>query len=1122
MCICVFSIDAQQYSFESFGENEGLEHPFIQCVVEDSIGYVWIGTTEGLFRFDGLYFDAFKQNLNDTLSISDNNIRTIYVDPDKSSLWIGTNFGGISRLNLYNYEFEHIQREKGVLYKNGIGAINAIYRHNTWLFIGTKDNGLQVYDTNERQFIDLLLDDGNGAYSVYDIINFNQVLTIATNKGLYEYKLSKVNGGNYNLERAPYCKCVNRINSLSVESDSTLLICFSKKLVRHYVYSNKEDILSRDYDSSRLLTNHIVDANGDIWLGTYGDGLLQISKDGQLQNQFKAKEKVGSIANNWVSSFCFSNTQSLLWIGTKDGLSVLDYKNSKFKKFRVNEQNGQLADDVFFLFKDSDKRYWRWSFNGLFVHKENEEPRKFVASDGESFDNDTINCGYEDENKGLWLGTHNGILKLDLTNDSYKRYAFTGEEGLNYNSITDIIRNNENIWIITFGGLIQYDLQTGTYQKYPFPASFRSHNRVKTSIGKFDGSNNLWIGDKNGYLISFNIVEKQFERFSTVLNNGIKNTRYNAVLGLYIKNNNNIWLATFGSGLLNFNRQTKKITQVSSNELLNTNVYSIYKDKNDFFWMNTNAKILRYSSKDNSILSYGRSEGTLCREFNERSHYAAKDGSILMGGFGGFVEFKPDSFHYNNKRPSVEVSSYFVENDHDMIGGQVYYNLEFIEGDSLVISTSHDNITFNASVLNFQSPEKNMVAWRLEGYEEKWDTLMAYNPKLYTALPEGEYTLRIKGCNNDQLWNDEGDSIRLIVKPTFFQSKLFKGLFIIMGIGLILLFYKMRTRYLRLQKAQLEKIILTRTKQLQQSNHDLEESKEEVLAQKRELERHRYYLEDLVRERTLDLQYAKERAIEADRLKTAFLANLSHEIRTPMNSIVGFSTLLASDLYDLAERKEYAKIVQNSSDSLLVLINDIIDISRIETGQVQLVKSNFEVKEHCTTVFKSLAFNKVKGVEYLLDLDGINEQDFMYSDPERLKQILNNLISNAIKFTKKGHVLLTVQSGTNALKKIIKRNSEVLPQNLYLFTIEDTGIGIDPEHHENIFSPFRKVDDGPDIHGGIGLGLSIVKQLVEMLGGEIWVESQLNVGTTFYFYIPKQGREEQIKKVNHTLIDLKN
>jgi len=486
----------------------------------------------------------------------------------------------------------------------------------------------------------------------------------------------------------------------------------------------------------------------------------------------------------------------------------------------------------------------------------------------------------------------------------------------------------------------------------------------------------------------------------------------------------------------------------------------------------------------------------------------------LMGGFGGFVEFNPHRFHYNERIPAVEVSSYFVENDHDMIGGQVYYNLDFVEGDSLEIRTDHGSITFNSSVLNFQNPEKNMVAWKLEGHDAEWDTLMAYDSKSYTSLPEGKYTLRIKGCNNDQLWNNDGDSIYLVVKPTFWDSNVSKALFLILGVALAFLFYKVRTRYLKVQKAQLESLVSKRTVQLQQSNSDLEESKEEVLAQKRELERHRFYLEDLVKERTVDLQHAKERAIKADRLKTAFLANLSHEIRTPMNSIVGFSTLLASDLYEPSERKEFARMVQKSSDSLLVLINDIIDISRIETGQVQLVQNSFDLKEHCSTVFKSIAFNEVDDINYLLDLDDINDGSIMYSDPERLKQILSNLISNALKFTKAGHVRLRVLNGANAITLMHNRKVEVVPRDFYFFTVEDTGIGIAPEHHENIFYPFRKVDDGPDLHGGIGLGLSIVKQLVEMLGGEIWIESQLNVGTKFSFYIPKDSRVESIKKAN--------
>jgi signal transduction histidine kinase len=572
---------------------------------------------------------------------------------------------------------------------------------------------------------------------------------------------------------------------------------------------------------------------------------------------------------------------------------------------------------------------------------------------------------------------------------------------------------------------------------------------------------------------------------------------------LHMQDDSTMFIATYGTGVLSFNKKTKTVSQLADSDLLTTNIYSIYEDANGYLWMNSNTKVIRYSPEDREVLSFGKRDGTMCREFNGGACFQDDDGTILLGGFGGFIEFNPESFPFNDVKPNVDLGSYSLQDDNVIVGGQVYANWEYIGSDTLEISTQHKPISFYASVLNYQNSSRNMLVWQLEGYESDWDTLMAFNSKTYTALPEGKYTLKIRGCNNDQYWNNEGDSITLLVKPTFTDSRIFKAILLLIIIVAIYFVYVVRVRYLNRQKKYLEKRIDERTQQLQMTNMELEDSRAEVISQKEELEKYRYYLEDLIKERTSDLEEAKLKAEEADRLKTAFLANLSHEIRTPMNSIIGFSTLLTSNVYSVDERKDFANVVQKSSDSLLVLINDIIDISRIETGQVKIVKHWVDLYELCKYAFKSLELNVNNSVvNYELDIDLPNQILEIYTDSERLKQILINLLNNALKFTAKGHVKLIVRVGSSIGAEQQMRINQETNQACILFAVEDTGVGIAEEFHENIFSPFQKIENGYDIHGGIGLGLSIVKQLIEMLDGEIWLESIPGEGTTFYFYLP--------------------
>ncbi len=1101
------SVVAQNYAFQNFGIKEGLEHPFIEAVVQDSTGYTWIGTSEGLYLHDGYYFDSFREDVSDSTTISNNSIKALYVDPNKEVLWVGTRFGGVDRLSLKTFKAEQIQRSVDSKHKIGIGTVNTILRHNNWLLIGTEAHGLQVYDLDSKQFIDLITDQFHFGYEVLDLVQQNDVLYVATSSGLYYYKLDDLQNNQYMLSKVPALDEIKRVNTLHLLSDSTLLVCSNAELIKYDLSIGNKQVIHKKAANEAMFTKCIVDEYNNIWLGTYGDGLLQLDRQGKLLHWHKADGEDEALVNNWISSLCYSSEHNLLWVGTKDGLSLYLENKLRFKQIRTKRNDGQLTDNVFYLHRDYTKRYWWWTHTELYVKDGDNEPKVFNLKNSKGLNKDTVNCGYEDKQRTLWAGTYEGLLAIDLLTDTYTRtyFKYPGANDRSLNIITAILPQDEELWVVSFAGVIRYK-KDGSYSVYLFPDEFTEYERLRTTTACFDTEGYIWIGDKNGFMTSFDPASKRFKRYSSAMPTESGSIRYNAIMDLHLEDDSTIYLATYGMGLIKFNTTTKVFTSIMDNELLTSNIYSIYKDDDGYFWMNNNSRIIRYDARTSHLMSFGRYDGIMCREFNQTSHYQTEDGDIIMGGFGGFVQFNPKTFKYNTEAPEVDLGSYSIYDDREVIGGLVYNHWEYIGGDTLVISSQHRPISFYATVFNYQNPSRNMIAWQLEGFEEHWDTLMAMNHKTYNAIPEGTYKLRIKAANNDQVWNDEGDSLTLIVKPRFTESRLFKSIIAIVAILSIYLIYILRVRYLSRQKKVLEARVLQRTRELQKVNQDLEESREELFNQKKELERHRYFLEDLIHERTNDLESAKEKAEEADRLKTAFLANLSHEIRTPMNSIVGFSTLLASEVYNNDERKEFARVVQKSSDSLLVLINDIIDISRIETGQILLLKKWVDLYSLSQDAFKSLELNVDDKVNYELDLSDEKSELMVYTDPERLKQILINLLNNAIKFTSDGHVKLIIREGRKALTMmngVVER--EQVPNDIVLFVVEDTGLGISKDQHEKIFSPFQKVQNGTDIHGGIGLGLSIVKQLVEMLGGKIWLESELNRGTTFYFYIP-QGK----------------
>ncbi|WP_439182317.1 ATP-binding protein [Carboxylicivirga taeanensis] len=1120
----VMSLSAQNFAFQNYGVEEGLEHPFIESVVQDSTGYTWIGTTEGLYIFDGIYFDCFRHDVNDSTSISDNLIKALYVDPDKKVLWVGTRLGGINKLSLTNFKAEQIQRKTDREHKIGIGTVNVLSRYRNWLLIGTKENGLQAYHLEKQQFIDLTINRSRSDYEVLDLVHRDGVLFVGTDNGLYHYLLDDMEKGRLQMSKVAALERLQRANAVSFLNDSMLVVSSNTELVKYALSSSKLSALYQRTPDVAMLTGHIIDECNNIWLGTYGDGLMRLSPNGKLLNWHKAKVEDEALANNWVSSLHYSAKHKLLWVGTKDGLSMCTKNKLRFKHLRTRRNAGRMADNLFFLHKDYKNRYWWWTHTELYYKDGEKEPEVFALNNSKGLNQDTINCGYEDKQHILWAGSYEGLLAIDLTNDSYARTLFSHADvnARNLNIITSILPHKQTFWLVTFAGVIHFKSEED-YQVYPFPDNLVDDMSLRTTCAIIDNQGVLWIGDKEGCLTSFNPATRRFERYSSAVTTSQGKVRFNSIMDLHVQNDSTLFLATYGMGLLQFDIDNKAFAPIMENEMLSTNIYSIHKDREGFLWMNSNSRIIRFDLDTKHLMSFGRYDGVRCREFNQTSHFQGDNGEILMGGFGGFVEFNPNEFMYNTKVPDVDLGSYSVYNDREVIGGQVYDHWVYIGKDTLEINTEDKQISFYASVFNYWNANRNMIAWQLEGYEDNWDTLMAVNAKTYVSLPEGSYTLRVKASNNDQVWNEEGDSVVLIVKPPFTRSRLFKGIVILFMVILVYFVYILRIRYLNNQKKILAEKVLDRTRQLQAVNTDLEDSREEILNQKKELELHRYYLEELVKERTADLEAAKLRAEQADRLKTAFLANLSHEIRTPMNSIVGFSTLLGSNVYSAEERKEFASVIQKSSDSLLVLINDILDISRIETGQVALIRRDVDVYALCKDAFKSLRLSVKEGVRYELDMEGNIGDLTVCTDRERLKQVLINLLNNALKFTLRGHVRLVVRQGEKAFAMLDESFDRIqMPDNIVLFAIMDTGIGISEDEYEKIFTPFQKAHSGHDVHGGIGLGLSIVKQLVEMLGGKVWLRSQLQKGTTFYFYIPNNQNGYSESHLGNSAFDQNN
>jgi signal transduction histidine kinase len=392
----------------------------------------------------------------------------------------------------------------------------------------------------------------------------------------------------------------------------------------------------------------------------------------------------------------------------------------------------------------------------------------------------------------------------------------------------------------------------------------------------------------------------------------------------------------------------------------------------------------------------------------------------------------------------------------------------------------------------------------MDGLDDAWNMIGHRNHVTFTNLKPQTYNLHVKAANNDGVWNDTPVSLKIVVTPPYYATWWFKTLIVLIVLGGMYLVFALRVKLLKNKQRTLALEVEKRTRELREANVLLEERNEEVVTQKEllehqneeinsinvELTMHRNHLEKQVDIRTAELQKAKNKAEESDRLKTAFLANMSHEIRTPMNAIIGFSSLLTSSNVQTDEKKYFYSQIQRNSEALLVLIDDIIDLSFIESEQLKLKYSNVDLDK----IFRDLAgtfkqeltrLNKQK--KLVLELNVPKNQIILKTDSYRLKQVLLNLVGNAVKYTDKGFVTFGYEVNHDTV----------------LFSVKDTGIGIPGDQLKRIFNRFEKIEYGSErLYRGTGLGLAISKQLVNLLGGELGVKSEQGKGSEFYFSLP--------------------
>ncbi|MGL1889225.1 MAG: response regulator [Reichenbachiella sp.] len=1072
-----FNTDIQFLSVEQkFSQNT------VSTILKDHKGFLWLGTRNGLNRYDGINIWQYHNIKEDSTSLPSNYIRVLFEDSD-GILWIGSLGGGLVSYDRESNTFVRYEDESSISLKGEtVISIHEDKNKNLWLgtetsglfsfnrstnllvqyrknvddpfsisgnnitgilndggdnlWITTWGGGLSLFNINTKRFIHYKHDPENPKSLISNVVrssflSANGELWLGTNRGLNKvvydrsgkYIFEKVDIG-YNGEEDPFILSIIEDSSgrlwIGTENDGVCVLDIENGQSNWYGYD-----LTKEYSlGNNSIWSIYEDNSGIVWIGTFNKGLFKVDeKHRKFEKIQHHSYNEKSLSNSSVSSFA-EDKRGNVWVGTDGGgLNYWDRSKNTFSHFNKSNQPG-MADEVLSLMIDSKERLW----------------------------------------VGCWQG---GVMVKDVNSNKLKRISIKHDFDLvqDKENVFSIIESKDGkIWFAVFrGGLVSYDPKSGKFQSYGYDE--RNHDGINTDKVRLvyeDSKGNIWVGTE-GTGINLVVPGRKGSTFKKYLfNPGKENSlSNNMILSFHETADGKLWVGTSG-GLNEFDPVTEEFKNYGFDHGFPDEViYAIEEDAAGLLWLSTDKGIIRFDRDTQSIRIFDLSNGLQSLEFFKQSSFKSQTGELLFGGVDGFNLIHPKDIVDNNDEPQVYLVDFKISNESVMPGEESVLKSNIMDAEVIELRYYENDFSFEFSQLNYAQSKSNLYAYQLVKYDSKWQEAGSRREAYYTNVPPGTYTFKVRGTNEKGDWSPLEASVKIVVLRAWYNT--FWAYIIYTTVIVIILIWSFQT-------------IVNRER-----------------------------LQSELKVEHLELSKMQE----LDEMKSSFFANISHEFRSPLTLILGPLKGLKENIEEQLTQEQVGIMLRNA-ENLLNLINQLLELSKLESGKMRLELETTDVVKFLKTSahsFSSMANRRNIAYKVVMPKSVVA----LSFDKDKMEKIVINLLSNAFKYTNDfGKVELSLEDQE---KKVILR-------------VKDDGIGIPEDEKDFIFNRYYRVRDNKNKKSkGTGIGLSLTKELVELHHGHIDFKSIEDDGTVFEVHLYKGdahlNQEDFVEGHDNTVIENK-